>query len=153
MLLKGCPSHFVRLFMNNWKPTPDIEGNFFKEGNWISWKYMKTELNRTAGKKTLPEAQRTICHFFYTGKISENKFTLKNVYTKGVNCQIITQKSINFAFILGKFTLDRKNLHRHRRWCQWQISGMIEMCQIIIVAVSHQCCRWPWPLLSRPPQQ
>ena len=29
-------------------------------------------------------------------------------YTKGVNCQIITQKSINFAFILGKFTLDRK---------------------------------------------
>ena len=62
---------------------------------------------------------------FTQAKFRRIKFTPKNVYTKGVNCQIITQKSINFAFILGKFTLDRNNLHRHRRWCRWQIWGMV----------------------------
>ena len=125
MLLKGCPSHFVRLFMNNWKPTPDIEGNFFKEGNWISWKYMKTELNRTAGKKTLPEAQRTICHFFYTGKISENKiYTEKRVHKR---CQLSNYYTEKYQFCVhsGKIYTGQKNyLHRHRRWCRWQISGM-----------------------------
>ena len=55
---------------------------------------------------------------FTQAKFRRIKFTPKNMYTKGVNCQIITQKSINFAFILGKFTLDRKNLHWHRRWCR-----------------------------------
>ena len=61
---------------------------------------------------------------FTQAKFRRIKFTPKNMYTKGVNCQIITQKRINFAFILGKFTLDRKNLHRHCRWCRWQIWGM-----------------------------
>ena len=37
---------------------------------------------------------------FTQAKFRRIKFTPKNVYTKGVNCQIITQKSINFAFNL-----------------------------------------------------
>ena len=42
-------------------------------------------------------------------------------------CQLsnfYTERYQFFAFILEKFTPDRKNLHRHRLWCLWQIWGM-----------------------------
>ena len=35
-----------------------------------------------------------------------------------------TEKYQFFAFILEKFTPDRKKLHGHRPWCPWQIWGM-----------------------------
>ena len=64
-------------------------------------------------------------------------------------CQLsnyYTEKCQFFAFILEKFTPDRKNLHGHRPWCPWQIWGM-DLCWPIMT------CSWLenrfWPLSSK----
>ena len=56
-----------------------------------------------------------ITHFVLNYTLSVKAANSVNYYT--VKCQF-------FAFNLEKITPGRKNLHRHRLWCLWQIWGM-----------------------------
>ena len=47
-------------------------------------------------------------------------------------CQIFTQCQV-CPFNLEKITPGKGNLHRHRLWCLWQISGM---------SIDHHTIRW-----------
>ena len=77
---------------------------------------------------TLYKPYTKVCKVTHVGQITHfvQDYTLCCIAYKVVlnrKCKIIHIITF-FAFILVKFTPDRKNLHRHRLWCLWQIWGM-----------------------------